>query len=156
MKALDFDIDNYRRLGAAIVLSALDEYKMSLHYLYRLTKTPCTEDPEMVIQKVPYVIKRMERHRDGIGKNCKNITEADIKKIIKLKSAVSYRISKIEAEVKEYKSCLDFFHSDECSILCEISADQMIHTINGQIHRGEWQRVYRANVREGGKSTEDE
>ena len=156
MKALDFDIDNYRRLGAAIVLSALDEYKMSLHYLYRVTKTPCTEDPEMVIQKVPYVIERMEKHRDRIGNNTKERTLEDIKKIIKNKSEVSYRITNVESKVKEYNACLDFFHSDECSILCEISADQMIHTINGQIHRGEWQRVYRANVREGGKSTEDE
>ena len=155
MKALDFDIENYRRLGAAIVLSALDEYKMSLHYLYRITKTPCTEEPEMVIHKVPYVIARMEKQRDGIGKNSECKTEADIKKIIKLKSDVSYKISKVEAEVKEYQSCLDFFHSDECSILCSISAETMINTINGQIHRGEWQRVYRANVRKGGKSTDE-
>ena len=155
MKALDFGIDNYRRLGAAIVLSALDEYKMALHYLYRVTKTPCTEEPETVIAKVPSVIARMEKHRDRIGKNCKNITEADIKKIIKLKSDVSYRISKIEAEVKEYKSCLDFFHSDECSILCSISPEVMISTINGQIHKGEWRRVYITNVRENGKSDEE-
>lgn len=155
MKELDFDIDNYRRLGAAIVLSALDEYKMALHYLYRITKTPCTEEPEMVISKVPYVIARMEKQRDGIGKNSEQRTEADIKKIIKLKTDVSYKISKIESEVKEYKSCIDFFHSDECSILCSISAETMINTINCQIHRGEWQRVYRTNVRENGKSTDE-
>jgi hypothetical protein len=155
VKALDFDIENYRRLGAAIVLSALDEYKMALHYLYRITKTPCTEEPEMVIHKVPYVIARMEKQRDGIGKNSEQRTEADIKKIIKLKTDVSYKISKIESEVKEYKSCIDFFHSDECSILCSISAETMISTINGQIHRGEWQRVYRTNVRENGKSTDE-
>lgn len=155
MKALDFDIENYRRLGAAIVLSALDEYKMSLHYLYRITKTPCTEEPEMVIHKVPYVIARMEKQRDGIGKNSGQRTAEDIKKIIKKKSDVSYKISKIEAEVKEYQSCLNFFNSDECSILCSISAETMINTINGQIHRGEWRRVYRANVRKNGKSTEE-
>lgn len=155
MKALDFDIDNYRRLGAAIVLSALDEYKMSLHYLYRLTKTPCTEEPEVVIQKVPYVIARMEKQRDGIGKNSKIKTEADIKRIIKLKTNVSYKITKIKSEVREYQSCLNFFHSEECSILCSISDETMISTINGQIHRGEWRRVYRTNVRENGKSGEE-
>jgi recombinational DNA repair protein RecR len=109
----------------------------------------------MVIHKVPYVIARMEKQRDGIGKNSGQRTAEDIKKIIKLKTDVSYKISKIEAEVKEYQSCLNFFNSDECSILCSISAETMINTINGQIHRGEWQRVYRANVRENGKSTEE-